>query len=74
MSFLWPRGVAAMADAGLLDRVRDRLLAVDAPAGENIREELETAFQELVEEERATLVAAIRGGQGFQTIWERTPS
>jgi hypothetical protein len=69
MSFLWPRSVAAMSDAGVLDRIRDRLLGIDADSGE----QLETAFQELVDEDRATLIAAIRGGQGFQTIWERNP-
>ena len=27
--------------------------------------------QELLEEEQATVRAAIRGGEGFQTLWER---
>ena len=54
MSFLWPRSVGAMADAGV--------------------DELDTAFGELLAEEHATLVAAIRGGEGFQTLWEREPS
>ena len=70
MSFLWPRSVQAMADAGVLDRVRDRLLGIDS----GLQEALEAAFRELVDEEQATLVAAIRGGEGFQTIWEREPS
>ena len=70
MSFLWPRGVNAMADAGVLDRIGDRLLGIDADAGEALK----TAFHELVDEERATLIAAIRGGEGFQTIWERSAS
>ena len=70
MSFLWPRSVKAMADAGVLDRVRDRLLGIDT----DLQEPLEAAFRELVDEEQATLVAAIRGGEGFQTIWEREPS
>ena len=70
MSFLWPRGVGAMADAGVLDRIRDRLLGIDNAMGED----LDGAFGELLEEERATLIAAIRGGEGFQTLWEREPS
>ena len=70
MSFLWPRGVGAKADAGVLDRLRDRLLRIDAGVGD----ELDTAFGELLAEEHATLVAAIRGGEGFQTLWEREPS
>ncbi len=70
MSFLWPRSVGAMADAGVLDRIRDRLARIDAGAGE----ELDAAFGELLGEEHATLVAAIRGGEGFQTLWEREPS
>ena len=70
MSFLWPRSVGAMADAGVLDRIRDRLLRIDADVGG----ELDAAFGELLGEEHATLVAAIRGGEGFQTLWEREPS
>ncbi|MDE2639830.1 MAG: hypothetical protein OXI03_04515 [Chloroflexota bacterium] len=70
MSFLWPRSVGAMADAGVLDRIRDRLVRIDAEVGG----ELDRAFGELLGEEHATLVAAIRGGEGFQTLWEREPS
>lgn len=70
MSFLWPRSVGAMADAGVLDRIRDRLVRIDAEVGG----ELDSAFGELLGEEHATLVAAIRGGEGFQTLWEREPS
>lgn len=70
MSFLWPRSVGTMADAGVLDQIRARLLSLDAGIGED----LDTAFGELLAEEHETLVAAIRGGSGFQTLWEREPS
>ena len=70
MSFLWPRSVTAMDDAGVLASIRDRLLATDSA----LEPQIDQAFAEAVQEERATLSAAVRGGEGFQTIWERDPS
>ncbi len=70
MSFLWPRSVTAMDDAGILASIRDRLLATDSA----LEPQIAQAFAEAVQEERATLSAAVRGGEGFQTIWERDPS
>ncbi len=69
LSFLWPRGMAAFEAAGTLGRLRDRLLGLRFDSTEDA---MQDAVAELLHEERVTLRAAIRGGEGFQTIWERS--
>ena len=68
-SFLWPRGLTSLEQAGMLDRIRERLRRSGFPAA---LEAASVAFDELRAEERAVLHDAIRGGQGFRTLWERT--
>ena len=67
MTFHWPRHCRAMTDAGVWDHVARKLVALgwSGTAGQ-----CDAAFAEIVEEERLVEVAAIRGGEGFQTIWE----
>lgn len=69
LSFLWPRGVGAFADAGVLRLLADRLEA--ARPGE-VAQLVKDTYGELLHEEAETLRAAIRGGEGFQTLWERS--
>jgi hypothetical protein len=69
MSFAWPRGVTALAEAGIADLIRDRLAGHD-----DALTQLDEALTVLTAEEQSTMIAAIRGGEGFQTIWEREPS
>jgi hypothetical protein len=67
MSFTWPRNVKTLAQAGLLAKIRDRISDTGADPAEVLGE----AFQRLVTDEEALFRNAIRGGEGFQTVWER---
>lgn len=71
LSFLWPRGIAAMQQAGVFTRLEGRLQAL---GGEKTPAVCAAVYQALREEEAALLRAAIRGGEGFQSLWERTAS
>ena len=42
--------------------------------GDSVIEESDRAFQEGRRLERADIFAAIKGGEGYETIWEREPS
>ena len=68
MSFAWPRRVTVIAESGLWDVVRQRLEAIGgaAAAAEAVR-----VHRELLDEERREVVAAVRGGEGMRTIWQR---
>ncbi len=67
----WPRPMAAMRELGVWDRIEQRLSDV---AGEAAIEQADGVFREGRRLERADVVAAIRGGEGYETIWEREPS
>jgi hypothetical protein len=66
--FQWPRGVQTMKDVGLWDHIERRLVAV---GGDRAGVEAERAFSEAQRFERADLLAAVRGGEGYETLWER---
>jgi hypothetical protein len=68
MSFMWPRHVALLQTSGVWQRVVDRLEAL-GHAG--TADQCEAVYQELLAEERAQVVAAIRGESGYQSLWER---
>ncbi len=68
MSFTWSRGVEAIANSGLLAQIRDRL----SDGGADPAEVLAEPFQQLISDEQALHQNAVRGGEGFQTMWERT--
>jgi len=68
MSFMWPRHVALLQASGVWQRIVDRLEAL-GHAGTH--EECEAAYRELLAEERAQVMAAIRGESGYQSLWER---
>jgi hypothetical protein len=69
MSFPWPRAVSAFEDSGIWEKIEARLidLGADPDHVNNIR-------RQLLNGERAVTIAAIRGGEGFRTIWERQGS
>lgn len=68
-SFVWPRGLGAFKTAGVMGWLQGRLQVMGA---EQAAEDMEVALEALKAEERALLRAAINGGEGFQTLWERT--
>jgi hypothetical protein len=68
MSFTWPRHVETFRVAGLWQRILDRL-AASGHAG--LDEQAEAVFQELVREETTEILTAIRGGDNYQSLWER---
>ena len=67
----WPRPLVAMRELGVWERIERRLS--DA-GGDSVIEESDRAFQEGRRLERADIFAAIKGGEGYETIWEREPS
>ncbi len=67
MSFQWPRQAASLKTSGVWDRIVHRLVD-GAPEMEQRCEEV---FAELLKLERQETVAAIRGGEGYETVWER---
>ncbi len=69
MSFMWPRQMETFRASGLWDKVQRRLVKLGGP---EMSGRCEQAFQELVRQERAEVLAAIRGGEGYQSLWERS--
>ncbi|MEX2247552.1 MAG: hypothetical protein WEC75_12805 [Dehalococcoidia bacterium] len=67
LTFHWPRHARALVDAGIWDHMARRLCAsgFSDTAGQ-----CDAALRELMDEERLVEMTAIRGGEGFQTIWE----
>jgi hypothetical protein len=68
MSFQWPRHVATLETSGVWARIYGRIAASGS------REALarcDAVFRELLEAERELTLTAVRGGDGFETIWKR---
>ena len=68
MSFWWPRHVASLHATGVWPRIRERLAESGFP---EIGRRCDEVFRELALLELRETTAAIRGGDGFQTLWER---
>jgi hypothetical protein len=68
VSFTWPRQMGTFRLAGLWSRIVDRLVA---SGQKGVKEQCEAVFGELVEEEKAEVLTAIRGGPSYQSLWER---
>ena len=66
LTFEWPRHARALAEAGLWDHVARRLVALGWP---DTAGQCDEAYRQIIEEERKVEVAAIRGSEGFQTLW-----
>ena len=66
LTFQWPRHARSLRESGVWDHLARRLVALGWP---ETTARCDEAFRQLVEEERLVEVAAIRGGEGFQTIW-----
>jgi len=68
MSFTWPRHVETFRAAGLWQRIIDRLAA---SGHSGLDEQAQAVFEELMQEEKAEVLTAIRGGESYQSLWER---
>ena len=69
MSFMWPRQMATFRASGLWERIQSRLVSL---GGERMQERCEKVFEELSRRERAEVLAAIRGSDDYQSLWERS--
>lgn len=68
-SFMWPRHLETFRVSGLWEKIASRMVAL---GGEEMAARCEEIFAQLASEEKAQVLAAIRGGEGFQSLWERT--
>ncbi len=68
MSFMWPRHIETFRKSGLWDKIQSRLVSL---GGEPMLARCDQAFQQLAHEERIEILSAIRGGEGYQSLWER---
>lgn len=69
--FSWPRDIQTMRAVGLWGRIEDRLVR---SGGAALAASCAEAFNDVLAGERAEIVAAILGGEGFETLWERPRS
>ncbi len=69
MSFMWPRHIETFRDSGLWGKIEGRMVSL---GGEQMLEVCKAVFEELEREEKAEVVAAIRGGETYQSLWERS--
>lgn len=70
LSFTWPRQVETIQAAGVWQHLVERLQATGAA---DVEEQCAAAWQRLCQEEHREVLAAIRGAEGYQTLWERPP-
>jgi hypothetical protein len=66
LTFQWPRHARALRESGIWDHVAHRLVALGRSG---TAAQCDQAYRELLDEERKVEVAAIKGGEGFQTLW-----
>lgn len=69
MSFQWPRSAEALRASGIWDHIVRR---VTAGGYSELAPVCERVFREIQQEERRETLAAIVGGEGWQSLWERT--
>ena len=68
MSFMWPRHMETFRKSGLWNRIEQRLVGL---GGEKMVRCCNEVFDELIREEKLEILSAIRGGEGYQSLWER---
>ena len=69
MSFMWPRHIETFRNSGLWDKIEARMVSL---GGDAMTKGCREAFEELLREEKMQVLAAIRGGEGYQSLWERS--
>ncbi len=68
MSFMWPRHIDTLRNSGVWDKIARRMVSL---GGEGMTPRCEEVFQQLAMEEKTEVLQAIRGGEGYQSLWER---
>jgi hypothetical protein len=66
VTFHWPRHARALGESGVWDHLARRLVAL---GWSDTAAQCDEAHRQLIEEERRVEVEAIRGGEGFKTMW-----
>ena len=69
MSFMWPRHMETFRKSGLWQKIEARMVQL---GGDEMAKRCNEVFEELSKQERAEVLAAIRGGEGYQSLWERS--
>lgn len=69
LSFTWPRQMETFHSSPVWERVVQRMVSL---GGREMAARCEDVYQELEREERAEVFAAIRGGESYQSLWERS--
>ena len=68
MSFTWPRHIETFRGSGLAGRIESRLVGL---GGDAMSRSVAAAIDQLAREEKAETLSAIRGGESYQTLWQR---
>ena len=66
--FVWPHSVTYLDASPLLSGAAAR---IEAEQHVNVREQIADIVTDLRGRERVDLLAAVRGGEGFETLWSR---
>ena len=66
--FQWRQSVQVLKNVGLWKRLEERFFELGGVGAVNL---VSAAFDEAYQLEQAELVGAIRGGEGWETLWDR---
>lgn len=69
MSFMWPRHIETFRISGLWEKIEARMVSL---GGDEMAARCAEIFAQLAREEKSEVLSAIRGGEGYQSLWERT--
>ena len=69
MSFMWPRQMETFRTSGVWSKIEERMVSL---GGEPMSERCQQVFLELARAEKAETLAAVRGGEDYQSLWERS--
>ncbi len=69
MSFMWPRQMETFRSSGVWSKIEERMVSL---GGEPMSERCQQVFLELARAEKAETLSAIRGGEDYQSLWERS--
>ena len=69
LTFEWPRHARALAESGVWEHIARRLVGLGWP---DTAGQCDEAYRQLIDEEEQVEVAAVRGSEGFQTLWPAT--